>query len=150
MRGRRTDRHGGGMVGDDAPARREIVDRGLQIERTRLSWKRTMLSSAVFGLLALRMMPLLYGKTGVVAGVVAFAVAVLVCAVYAVHSMWYTRWFIAVDAASGKAANRNASENVHDRLFSFLARHIDGLGMLSIAIGISTCAAVGLSVIVLQ
>lgn len=48
-------------------------DPGLQPERTHLAWRRTALSMAVGGLLALRVLPPVLGTTGVVAGIAGLA-----------------------------------------------------------------------------
>ncbi|MDK6349296.1 DUF202 domain-containing protein [Bifidobacterium scardovii] len=73
-----------------------MIDRGVQIERTRLAWKRTLLATGVLCCAAIRALSYLDSRWGVACacGVVLFAAE---CVVYWLRRSRYESWFLAVD-----------------------------------------------------
>lgn len=57
-----------------------LLDAGLQPERTRLAWRRTVLALIAGGVLALRALPLRLGAWGLALGIAGMATAVLIAA----------------------------------------------------------------------
>ncbi|MBT1166943.1 DUF202 domain-containing protein [Bifidobacterium simiarum] len=130
------------MVGNDRVHRGDVVDKGLQIERTRLSWKRTVLNMTVFSILALRILPMCYATWGLIVGVIGVAITAIACMEYRRRSSFYTVWFVHVDAIRKTASKpdddpvRAITLPTRERLGS------DGSGLLAIAAGISICSVI--------
>ncbi|PLS31262.1 hypothetical protein Uis1B_0898 [Bifidobacterium margollesii] len=135
------------MVGGTANTigRDDVVDKGLQIERTRLSWKRTVLNMTVFAILALRILPMYYAVWGAVVGVIGVAVTVIACVEYRRRASFYTIWFVNVDAVRKTGGFTPSVPPPPSEPYTFPTRKrqsADGRGPLAIALGISGCSAV--------
>ena len=84
-----------------------MIDRGVQIERTRLAWKRTLLATGVLCCAAIRALSYLDSRWGVACacGVVLFAAE---CVVYWLRRSRYESWFLAVDRRGWHKMRRGA------------------------------------------
>lgn len=84
-----------------------IVDPGLQIERTRMSWQRTMLSTATLLVVSMRILPQCYGYGGYVVGIVLGGTLAYEIAMHLVRRVRFYDWFVKTDRGEGDASGRH-------------------------------------------